>query len=84
MAIATLNGIVVQVFESFFSKAESGSLRVRLSFEKGLVREFVFEYRDQDLHLKEGIASDREKSMIIHCIQALELSDPDVKRSSNH
>ena len=75
MAIATFNGNVFQVHK--ISNKQKESLHYFLRFFP-LLRssmEFTFEYKDGRLELRGGEATDREKELMIHCIQALELSE---------
>jgi hypothetical protein len=75
MAIATFNGNVLQVHKTTNRQKETLHYFVRLfPFQKSS-KEFSFEYKDGNLELREGDASEREKDLMIHCIQALELSE---------
>jgi hypothetical protein len=75
MAIATFNGNVLQVHKTTNKKKETLHYFLRLfPFQKSS-KEYSFEYKDGNLQLREGDATDREIDLMIHCIQALELSE---------
>ena len=75
MAIATFNNAVLQVHKATNRQKETVHYFAKLfPFQKSL-KEFTFEYISGMLELREGDATDREKEMLIHSIQALELSD---------
>jgi hypothetical protein len=75
MAIATLNGNVLQVHKTTNKQKNTLHYFLRLFPLQKSSREFSFEYKEGHLELREGDANDREKDLLIHCIQALELSD---------
>ena len=75
MAIATFNGNVLQVHKTTNNKKETLHYFIRFFHLLEYSREFTFEYKEGNLELREGEATDREKELIVHCIQALELSE---------
>lgn len=75
MAIATFNGDVLQVHKTTNKQKNTLHYFLRhFPFQKSS-KEFSFEYKEGHLELREGDATDRERDLLIHCIQALELSD---------
>jgi hypothetical protein len=75
MAIATFNGNVLQVHKTSNRQKDTLHYFLRLFPLQKSSREFTYEYKDGNLELREGAATEREKDLMIHCIQALELSE---------
>jgi hypothetical protein len=75
MAIATFNGNVLQVHKASNSRNQTLHYFLRLFPIQKSSKEFSFEYKNGNLELREGDATEREKELMIHCIQALELSE---------
>ena len=75
MAIATFNGNVLQVHKASNARNQTLHYFLRLFPIQKSSKEFSFEYKNGNLELREGDATEREKELMIHCIQALELSE---------
>jgi hypothetical protein len=75
MAVATFNGNVLQVHKTTNKQKDTLHYFLRLFPLQKSTKEFSFEYKNGNLELREGDATEREKDLMIHCIQALELSD---------
>jgi len=73
MAIATFNGVVIQVHKK--SNDDSSDYHARLFSDHKAMTSFILEYREGNFELVEGKANDKEKELMIRAIQALELSD---------
>jgi hypothetical protein len=74
MAIATFNGDVLQVHKTTNKLKNTLHYFLRHFPSQKSSREFSFEYKEGHLELRDGDATDRERDLLIHCIQALELS----------
>ena len=75
MAIATVNNRVFQIRRNINRNEDFVHYHAKLFHDHEPVKEFTFEYADGTFSLRKGSATERERELIIHCIQALELSD---------
>jgi hypothetical protein len=72
MATATLSGVVIQVQKK--GDPDISHYHARIFFDREATSKFTLEYRDGNFELHQGMATEREKELLIHCIQALELA----------
>ena len=79
MATASFNDIIVQVHSITSSIDESFRYYVRWFDQQKPLKELTFKYFDGNFIVIKGDASEREKDMLTHCIQALELSNAFVR-----
>jgi hypothetical protein len=74
---------ILQIHKTINDKRNIVHYYTKFFHNNNPVKEFTFEYIDGNFSVINGGATEREKALLIHCIQVMELSDPfyDVNKS---